>query len=341
MTDGLTRRLLGKLYVNEGLSLKQIAKRLSKGYSTIHYWMKKYNIPRRKFKTVPIEKRVLENLYLDKNLNTRQIAELYKCCEETIRKKLIKFNIARRSNSDSKTKYTKTPFSGDLVEKSYMLGLRVGDFSVKRNHAQIIASVTTTHKLMVDLAKKVFGVYGYITEKERIYRGLKEKIVRIALDKSFEFLLQKPEKIPDWILSNDELFFAFLAGYIDADGCWKITSNGKNGVRIACTIDTGDDIILKQITDRLSQLGFTTHFYRKLRRGTIMNFGRCNKDIYTFCIVKKNQVIKLLEILKVYSKHPEKLLKIDLIQELHGQKWDIIRPKVEELRTFIKENVFN
>jgi hypothetical protein len=37
------------------------------------------------------------------------------------------------------------------------------------------------------------------------------------LNLSFEFLLPKQDNIPDWIVASDEPFFAFAAGYIDAE----------------------------------------------------------------------------------------------------------------------------
>src|SRR5205823_9762542 len=38
------------------------------------------------------------------------------------------------------------------------------------------------------------------------------------LNMTFEFLLPKQDAVPEWILESDEPFFAFLAGYVDAEG---------------------------------------------------------------------------------------------------------------------------
>lgn len=246
--NAIRKELLEELYLDKRLTLKQIAQKLGKGYSTIHYWMKKHGIPRRPSpsKTFPIPKETLLDLYWKKKLNTKQIAKLYQCDDETIRKKLIKFGIQRRSNSESKTKYPKTSFSGDLVEKAYILGLRTGDFYVKRNHALVRISTTTTHRLMLDLIKNAFGKYGNVMEKEG--SKVRGNYIDVDLDNSFEFPLEKPKKIPQWILGDDKLFYAFLAGYVDADGCWTLTYDGRKGTRMSCTIKTQDKMILRQIT---------------------------------------------------------------------------------------------
>src|SRR5206468_12550527 len=43
----------------------------------------------------------------------------------------------------------------------------------------------------------------------------------VGLKRSFDFLLPKEDAIPEWVQKADEPFFAFLAGYIDAEGYVK------------------------------------------------------------------------------------------------------------------------
>jgi hypothetical protein len=45
--------------------------------------------------------------------------------------------------------------------------------------------------------------------------------MQVALNVTFDFLLPKQDAVPGWILESDEPFFAFLAGYIDAEGYFR------------------------------------------------------------------------------------------------------------------------
>ncbi|MBV9546987.1 MAG: hypothetical protein JOY61_21675 [Chloroflexi bacterium] len=42
--------------------------------------------------------------------------------------------------------------------------------------------------------------------------------MQVGLNLTFDFLLPKEDRIPDWVLERDDTFFAFFAGYLDAEG---------------------------------------------------------------------------------------------------------------------------
>jgi hypothetical protein len=326
--------VLKKLYLDEKLSLKQIVRKLNVPYSTLHYWMKKNKIPRRKFKTVRISKKKLINLYLNKKLNTREISELYKCNEETVRKKLINFGIPRRSNSESKTKHPKKNFSENLNEKAYMIGFRIGDLSVRRNHALVNVRGTSTHRSFAQLVKNVFGKYGHIVVRIRNYKGLNNFYISCDLNKSFEFLLTKFDKIPEWILDNQECFYSFLAGYSDAEGSWGISRAGKNtkAIRFKFYIGSCDKIILEQIKNKLNNDGLKALLYLGYKKGTKLNYGKLSKDFYHLIVTEKNSVIILTRKLQFYSQHSEKIRKIKLILNSINKEWDEVKDDIFKLR---------
>jgi hypothetical protein len=48
----------------------------------------------------------------------------------------------------------------------------------------------------------------------------------VRLNDSFDFLLPKEDCVPDWILAEEECFFAFFAGYVDAEGSIRVDRRG-------------------------------------------------------------------------------------------------------------------
>jgi transposase len=333
-------KILRYLYWNKNLSLKQIAKILGTSYSTLYYWMIKHKIQRRKPKKIIIPKTTLLNLYINKNLNTREIANKFRCSDETIRKKLVKYGIPRKSNSESKTKYPKKDFSKNKVEKAYMLGIRIGDLYVRRNHAMIRIKTSTTHKELLTTLKKVFGKYGHFITYKYLNKGLWEWRIECDLNKSFKFLLNKFEKIPNWILNNNKNFYSFLAGYSDADGSWIITSNGKKGVRFIFSISSNDKIILEDLKNKLKELGYHPRFDIDKEKGTKLSYGKCNKDVYILQLLRKNEVKKLAKILLKFSQHREKILKMKLI--LSGiEEWSKMSVELKKFKDSINKTVLN
>lgn len=95
------RELLHKLYVEDGLSLVNIAKIYNCDPTTIHNWLKSYNI---QFKNIIIDKlskELLYNLYIEKELSLSDIAKIYKCAPKSIYNWLKSYRIQVRNIKDS------------------------------------------------------------------------------------------------------------------------------------------------------------------------------------------------------------------------------------------------
>ena len=56
--------------------------------------------------------------------------------------------------------------------------------------------------------------YGHVNTRNGT---IGETQVECHLDMSFDFLLPKEDQVPGWVASDDEYFWAFLAGYMDAE----------------------------------------------------------------------------------------------------------------------------
>lgn len=128
-----------------------------------------------------------------------------------------------------------------------MIGFRLGDLNVYHPKNIICVRCSTTYEGQISLIKKLFekygGVYSYFAP-----RGTYE--ICCYLNNSFEFLLPKEDKVPNWILKDNRCFLAFFAGYIDAEGYISIRRRGLE-------IQSYDKNILRQSWKKLKILGIT------------------------------------------------------------------------------------
>jgi len=246
-----------------------------------------------------------------------------------------------RKIASAKTKYPKIPFSGNLNEKAYMLGLRSGDITAYRKGYLIRVSTGSTHQAQIKMFKEIFGKYTHT------YTGIvknnlsgKEWMIHCDLHNSFSFLIKKPLSIPDWISKNDENFYSFLTGYADSEGCWVIRKKNKNSISQEFHIATCDRTILQQIKSKLEGLGFNPKLYFRGEKGTISSTGiKHNFDSYDLNIHRKREVITLARTLLQFSHHEEKIQKMKLVLETENlEKWSCIENQVLNLRNKIKES---
>lgn len=347
MKKGLkfTKKQLEDLYWNKNLSLSQIGEQFDCHGTNILYWLKKFRVKRRPadYKKIHIPKKVLEDLYLNKKMSSIKIAEeIGNINDRTIRRKLNKFGIPTRTLSESLTKKFKKPFSNDLSEKAYFLGLRAGDFYAQQPHESIRIQTTTTHLAQQDLLKNSFKSYGEM----RVYLSKSkaredEWFIYVDLDPSFKFLVTKPEKIPEWILEDDKYFFQFLAAYIDCEGTWRVQKSHQTHVRFMFTMSTGDQRILQQIKRGLEILNYHPYLYLDKKKGTkiLTSYGPYRSNIFRLAINRKKEMTSLATQLLPLSKHSEKIRKMKFILENKNKKWIDIEKKWIKLKDEIKKEL--
>lgn len=347
MKKGLkfTKKQLENLYWNKKLSLRELGGRFHCQDTNILYWLKKFEIKRRPayWKKIDIPKRVLEDLYLNKKMSSIKIAEkLGSVNARTIRKKLKKFGIPTRPLSESLTKKFKKPFSNDLGERAYFLGLRAGDFYARWIKKSIRIQTTTTHLAQLNLLKNAFRNYGetcvYLTKNKS---REDEWFVYVDLHPSFKFLVTKPNKISDWILKNKKYFFQFLTAYMDCEGTWKVQRSHQKHIRFMFKIRTGDLNILKQIKKRLETLNYHPYLYLEKKKGTKIkgSYGAYNQNIYDLTINGKKEIISLVNKLLPLSKHSEKIRKMNFILKYKNKKWNVVQRPWNKLRKEIKSEL--
>lgn len=286
---------LRDLYINKRLSTQKISRLLNISPCAAYYKLKEHNIEIRKKKIIEIYKKNLEDLYINKKMSCSQIAKLYKCDAVTIFNKLKKYKIQRRSYYEANIKYPKKEFDGGDILKAYMIGFRLGDLNVKalNKKSTIVIKSCTTKEDQLNLIRKVYGSYGHLWKKnyQNVYN------IMVFLDNSFNFLINKEDKIENWILQNDDSFLAFLGGYIDAEGNFGVYDK-----RARFRLGTYEKNILLEIQLKLISLGVKTKFRLEGEAGS----RNQNKDFYRISINEKLSLLKFIRLIKTYIKHEKR-----------------------------------
>ncbi len=339
----LNKETLEKLYLKQRLSLNDISKKYGCKDTNILYWLKKFNIKRRPayWKKIDIPKKVLEDLYHNKNLSTKEIAKKFGIKNRrTILKKMKKHGIPSKTLSEALTKNYKAPFSKNMSEKAYFLGLRTGDFYASQKHKSVRIQTTTTHLAQIDLLKKTIKKYGEL----RVYLSKNtaradEWFVYSDLDSSFSFLVEKPNKIPFWILEKSDYFYNFLSGYSDCEASFNIIKSHSNSVRFIYKITSGDKKILEQIKTKLESEDYHPRIYARSMKGKPTPYGKFRIDMFTLILYRKKEVLSLINKLLPLSNHSEKIRKINLILKNKNKNWIEISKKMNRLKSNIKKEL--
>lgn len=308
----ITKSQLEKLYIKDKLNTYQIAKRLRCCQGTIWNRLFEFKIKRRTphdfNSNVPSKERLIE-LYIKKKLSTWKIEKLYGYSRGTIHRKLNEYGLKTRSLAESNIKYPRKDFSGDLIEKSYLIGFAMGDLGVRKifpkSETVYVASGSTIPE-QIDLIKELFEGYGKIW----IQRTNGKINIQTNLNRSFDFLLDK--KFPQWVEGDIDLFLAFLAGFIDAEGTIGISNK-----MAYLSIGNYDSETLSCIHNNLKKLGINSHPpHSDSRKGKKNNQGYVYRENYwTFRIDKKSDLLHLLLELKPHIRHPLKIKALNMAIE--------------------------
>ncbi len=340
----LSKAMFKHLYWGKKFSTHKIARVFNTHPQSVRRLAIKYRIKLRlpkgsqkeKYK---ISKKLLEDLYLKQKLSIPQITKkLGIKSYSTVWLKLLQNSISIRSMSEAKTKYQKFPFSQNLSEKAYLIGLRTGDISANRDWLRVVVTTSTTHPAQIEMMKSAFNKYGRVyvyIHKDK--RGIKEFKIQCGLNQTFDFLLTKITKLPKWIMENKNCFFSFLAGYSDCEANWNISKRYTNSFQIDFNLRTNDKDILKHIKSKLVSEGFNPYFRLYIKKGQRATYGIYTKDLYSLRIGRRQETIRLAKILLPLSKHGEKIDKMKLVIGINkNTEWDDIENKVLSLRKSIK-----
>lgn len=312
---------LENLYLKKKFSLSEIAKKLNYDRSIIKRETERLKILLRSHSVAmklvtsknKIKKSVLVKLYYGNHLTQKQIGKKLNVHKETIRRLMKEYGLKARKKSEISTRYSKTNFSGDLEEKAYLLGFRVGDLNVQLSRSKNLVTTrcTSTKIAQIQLFKNLFKKYGHIHVGKLRKDGNREFLVR--LNRTFSFLLPKKDDIPKWVRKDKNYFLSFLAGYTDAEGCIRI---GNNNVA-SFALSSYDKNILKQIHKQLLKIGIKCQPPRiSVKKGHKKSDGCVYRnDEWRLNLNKKSSLLLLLEFLKPRLKHQKRLKDLEKTEQ--------------------------
>lgn len=322
LIDKITPETLNELYWHQKMSSPGIAEIYHCHPKTIRRKLKKYGIRVRTMSEatknsagIKIPKEGLRKLYLEKKMTTYKIAEKFKCCQMTVYNRLLEYGIPSRTPREAallrEPRYPRRNFSGDLEEKAYLIGFRVGDLSVhtqSEDSPTIYVRASSTKPEFVKLMKRLFSPYGHVWSKS--VKG--QFNIKCYLNRSLDFLLDNRDLIKPWILKSSKYFAAFLAGYADAEGSFCIC-NGQGTFEI----DSQDKNILHQIRAKLINLGILLRPPRIARKkGTRTKNGiMSNEDIWKITMRRKDALLKLTDLIGPYLKHVDKQRGVKIVKD--------------------------
>ncbi len=244
----------------------------------------------------------MRELYLIKNWTPRKIGLQFKCGGITIRNRLKELGVPLKTKSRAQTRYARCDFGGTEVERAYMLGFRYGDLNVykpKGKSETIVIRCHTTHVVQEDLFKKLFSKYGTIT----VSRNSRSMHMNCYLNSSFNFLLQKYNELERaWLKKNQNRMWAFVAGYIDAEGTFGVYEN-----RGRFKVDAYDVLILKDIQEFLVQNGIRSIMRIVVRKGQPGNGSYWNNDVWRVNVNEVNSLAAFVAKLLPFLVHKKRV----------------------------------
>ena len=309
----ISKEELEKLYLINKLNTYEIADIYGTCQATIWKRLKQYNIERRNTHELNSKipsKEFLEKYYLNKRLSTWEIEKRYGYSRSTVHRKLREYGMIR-NRAIAHMIYQKNDFSGNLREKAYLIGFRLGDLRVRKiweNSETIHVDCGSTIKEQIELIKNLFKDYGQVWISKLNKRGKVQ--IECYLNRTFEFLLSK--KIPEDLLKDKENFFAFLAGFTDAEGTIGISK----GMAYYSVVNQNKKY-LNYIRNKLINIGIECpKMYLGSEKGTPRIEGDktyySNKDCWFLRLNKKSFLYEFLLKIEPYLKHPKKVKNLRL-----------------------------
>lgn len=334
-SDIQERRIL--VLHSQGISYPRIASEVGLPSTTIEGLIQRKGLTK---KERPLAIEPLRRLYVDQGLSMEKTGKLLGVPRTNVEYWLKKHSIERHPLR----KYRRLPFSGDLFEKAYLLGLRFGDLCAVRRGEGILVTTTSTHPAMLLLFLTTFEKYGHVSFSPSYNQKYAEYqwVARVTLDLTFSFLLAKGGKVPHWIASDKAAIIWFLAGFIDAEGTVGIVfylALGRYRIARPYLLVSNTDLpLLQNIAMLTKEYSSRLSLGRKGGTPTSRNGSIRKHDQWQLWISRREVLKDLLIILPL--RHIEKIAKSALaLKAISGCKWEQLKTEYENLRAETKKGV--
>lgn len=253
-------------------------------------------------KGIKVTKEQLFRWYHEEGKSTDDIAVLLGIDRANVIYWMKKLDVPRRSKSEALTKTWRADFSGDLEEKAYLLGFRLGDLHVyhlRPDSGRTIRVMCASSKdAQIRLIRSLFEPYVFVNVTPKLDG---KTGIDCYVNMSFDFLLPKQDEIENWILSNERFSLAFLAGYIDAEGSFGIDMNGSANLKI----DSYDVGILHQLHGILTRLDIVCPPPNLIKSKENAK-QKLNQDLWRLGVYRKSSMDRLCALLDVYLQHEDR-----------------------------------
>lgn len=314
------------LYIRDFLSIREIARRLGRPRMAVRQILNHAGISIRTKSALAHLRRdrllpepLLQRLYQHERHSAARIAVDAGCSRQHVVNRMRELGIPIRDPVESCTRYPKTPFGGDEIQRAYLIGLRAGDLHVKKLNAggrTFWIECASTRREQLDLVVRLFSPYGRCwigPPKRNGARG-----VHALVDESFAFLSPKPRRIAPWILRDSQSFLAFLAGYTDAEGCFGLYRR-----RARFDIQSYDREILNAIHRRLRTFRITCPPpWCPIQPGRYTNrFGYSNRQaVWRLTVARREALVRLIGLLAPYLQHAKRRRDMQAIQRYYEMR---------------------
>lgn len=260
-------------------------------------------------KPADIPEDVLQKLYFEEKLTQKEIGKQLGCSYGAIQRRMKKLGFVARSKSEigfdrQVHNSMRRDFDGTIYEKAHMLGFCKGDVHpwVRDRNSQTIRLMTATTKPeQIELFQNLFSPYGHVYISKPDSRGAIHMGAYVNL--SLSFLLDRADDIPDWVLDDEEVFFAFLAGYSDAEAHIGV----HNGYAIF-KIDSYDKNIILKSYAMLQESGITGPMpWMIAAKGSRAESSIYRSDMWRLQVSAKASLLILFERISPYLKHAKRI----------------------------------
>ena len=307
MLISITKERLNYLYKNKKLTTYEIARIYNCCQTTVWKRLHRFDIKTRfPWDAVNLPKEKLEDFYTKRKLSTWAIEEKLKIPRSTIHRKLLEYKIKRRNRAESHIVYPRRDFSGNKLEKAYLIGFAMGDLRVRKiypNSETIHIDCGSTKKEQINLISTLFKRYGRVWTSRSSKKGKVQ--IECSVNSSFDFLLKKRILIDKWILRNKKYFSAFLAGFTDAEGCISIDKNKKQAYY---SLGNYNKPLLSQIRNFLirNQIHCSRLNESKVKGKICFDKYFHNQNYWHFRVCAKSSLLSLFKFIDLFLKHRKK-----------------------------------
>lgn len=183
----------------------------------------------------------------------------------------------------------------------------------------------TTHPAQLQLVSGLFTRYAHPIIYPAKQSGRFCWRIVCDLNSSFNFLISKPKRLDTYVLQKDELFYAALAGFADAEGYIGLRELGKK-VHSRFTLSNRSKVILSDFQQGLKARGLDAKLYALRGKG-----GRIQWQLE----VHEQNALRLLPLLKL--RHGEKLTAKNIVLQNHERPWPVAGSVYKSFRSEVRE----